>query len=524
MRSLFRFCKYSKRRLGRPGAVALTLVTSLTGWWPGVVLGQWSDVKPAQAQSTAFCQLLAGATGQKESLRQAALKGDQTAESRYQELVDQDGERLRQCRSRTWPQTQAIWLRLYPCDLQPGVLERIMDRIVNQGYNRVYVEVFYDGQVLLPATDNSTAWPSVVRNSEAAKADLFAEAIEKGHERGLKVYAWMFTMNFGYSYGQRPDRQQTLARNGPGQTSLYIASSGGEIDLSTGEVDKIFIDPYNLQAKQDYNRLLQAVLKRKPDGVLFDYIRYPRQSGAGSVASKVKDLWIHSSASQQALLQRSLNYKGLNLIQRFVNQGYITANDVASQDRLYPNEGEPLWQGRNSPAPLPTDLPPLPAVARQPQLQQELWLLSAAHAYQGVLDFLTAATAPTQRQGIAAGAVFFPDGNRRIGNGFDSRMQPWNRFSSSLEWHPMAYGLCGNTSCIVDQVQTVVRAAPPGTQVSPVIAGVWGRTLNGQRPSLEAQMSAIRQAAPQIKSVSHFAYSWQEDAESSRDRRACSRR
>lgn len=520
MRSPFRFKSFNQR-LGRPGVVALTLASSLIAQ-PGIGLSQWLE-SPARAQTTAFCQSAAGTIAEKESLRQAA-KGDPTAESRYQKLVEADAERLRRCRNQTWPQTQAIWLRLYPCDLQPGVLEGVMDRIVNRGYNRVYVEVFYDGQVLLPPADNPTAWPSAIRSPEAAQGDLLAQAIAKGHKRGLKVYAWMFTMNFGYSYGQRPDRQQTLARNGPGQTSFYVASNGGEIDLpnGNGEVDKIFIDPYNLQAKQDYNRLVQAILQRKPDGVLFDYIRYPRQAGAGSVATKVQDLWIHATAAQQALVRRSLNYKGFNLIQRFLNQGYITTNDIASLDRMYPNETEPLWQGRNPPLLPGQPLPP--AATRQPQLQYELWLLSVAHAFQGVLDFLTAATLPVQRQGIPAGAVFFPDGNRRIGRGFDSRMQPWDRFSNSLEWHPMAYGVCGNTSCIVDQVQTVLRVAPPGTQISPVIAGDWGRSIDGKRPSLEAQMAAIRQAAPQIQSVSHFAYSWQEDSQSRRERQSCSLR
>jgi hypothetical protein len=126
-----------------------------------------------------------------------------------------------------------------------------------------------------------------------------------------------------------------------------------------------------------------------------------------------------------------------------------------------------------------------------------------------------------QRQGIPAGAVFFPDANQTIGQGYDSRLQPWDRFSSSLEWHPMSYGVCGgnNTTCITSLVQRVVSQAPPGTRISPVIAGTWGQAMSN-RPSLEAQMQAIRQVAPQINSISHFAYSWQEP-QSDRDRKFC---
>ena len=503
----------------RSWLITATFVTSVLSQFvslPDIEL----DPQVAQAQVAGFCWSSSQAIAQKEALLKTAVRGDQTAKNRYQELIAQDAQRLRQCRAQSWPQIQAIWLRLYPCDFKPGVLDSLMDRIANRGYNRIYLEVFYNGQVLLPAANNPTTWPTVVRNSEYAQSDLLAQAIQKGHERGLGVYAWMFSLNYGYIYGQRPDRQQVLARNGQGQTSLTIVDTRSfDVDLSNGDVDKVFIDPYNFQARQDYNQLLRAVLQRRPDGVLFDYIRYPRQSGAASIASKVKDLWIYSDASQQALVSRALNNKGQVLIQRYLRQGYISANDLATVDKLYPTEREPLWQGRNPPSsPLNKPLPPI--AWRLPLLQQDLWLLSAAHAYQGVVDFLAAAALPVQQQNIAAGAVFFPDGNRRIGQGFDSRMQAWDRFPSSIEWHPMSYGSCGGTSCVVDQVRRVVDQAPPGTRVSPVIAGAWGQA-HGIHLPLEAQMYAIRQAAPQINSISHFDYSWQ-DPQFANARRACS--
>lgn len=477
-------------------------------------------VQPAQAEASlnGFCQVSEQAAAQKEALLKAAVEGKTKAQSQYRQKLAEDAAQLRQCRQQTWPQTQAIWLRLYPCDLKPGVLESLMDRIINKGYNQVFVEVFYDGRVLLPPGENPTVWPTVVQNSEA---DLLAQAIQKGRDRGLQVYAWMYSMNFGYSYGQRADRQQTLARNGSGQTSLTVANSDNAgLDLViSSESDKAFVDPYNAQARQDYARLLQEVLKRKPDGVLFDYIRYPKQSGAASIINKTKDLWIYSSAALQALYDRAANNKGRELIQRFARQGYITTNDVAAVDRLYPQEREPLWQGRVPPT-YPSNKPLPSAATRQPRLQQELWLLAASHTYQGVVDFLTTAAYPVLRQGIPAGAVFFPEANRRIGEGFDSRLQPWDQFPGVLQWHPMAYGVCGNTSCIVDQVQTVLREAPQGTRVSPVLAGTWGRAINN-RPALEAQMGAIRRAAPQVNSVSHFDFNWI-DPQFSSARRSCS--
>lgn len=470
------------------------------------LLPTYCEIQPARAQLTEYCQVSPVEVQEKENLRLLAIKGNSQAQSSYQQMLQQQAKALQECRTRNWPQVQSIWLRLYPCDVQPGAVDQIMDRIVNKGYNEVYLETFYDGQVLLPAAANPTVWPSVVRSHGAENTDLLTIAIQKGRERGLKVYAWMFTANFGYTYAQRADREGAIARNGKGQTSLYVVDNGSQV----------FIDPYNLQAKRDHYLMVQEMLRRRPDGLLLDYVRYPRQAGSESIASKVTDLWLYSEATQQALFKRALNSKGLDLIRRFLSKGYITAGDIAEADKLYPQEGEPLWQGRTLPVGQKSILP---VTERQPTLQFELWQLAVAHAMQGILDFVNLAVYPAQQLSIPAGVVFFPDGNQMVGRGFDSRLQPWDRFSSSLEWHPMAYANCGNTSCIVAQVQRVVNQAKPGTQIIPALAGQWGQSMDG-RPTLEAQMQALRQLAPQLKGVSHFAYSWQ-DPEHDNNRKFC---
>lgn len=453
---------------------------------------------PVIAQTTAYCQESEAVRQEKESLLQKALQGDTEAQNRYKQLINQQAQQLAECRDRTPPQHQAIWLRLYPCDTQPGVLDKIMDRIVSRGYNYVYIETFADGQVLLPASANPTAWPAMVRTPRTENTDLLAEAIQKAHERGLKVYAWMFMMNFGYSYGQRSDRQSVLARNFKGDTSLNVVDNASQV----------FIDPYNVQAKRDFYQLVQQVVRRRPDGVLFDYVRYPRGLGGASVVSKVQDLWIYSEAARQALEQRALNKKGRELIKRYVAKGALSASDVDEVDKLYPDEGEPLWQGRTLPTQEEKKVLPS-AAARRPLLQLELWRLSVAHALQGILDFVALAASPVQQQGIQTGLVFFPDGNQVVGEGYDSRLQPWDRFPTSAEWHPMSYAACGNADCIAALVQRVFKYAPPEAKVIPAIAGTWGQSISN-RPSLEAQMSAIERAAPQVKGISHFAFSWQE--------------
>ena len=107
--------------------------------------------QPLKAQTGAYCELTPEEIARKAKLRQAAINGDNDDWKRYEEIVEKHGKQLQQCRSRTWPREQAIWVRLYPCDSKPGMLDVVMDRVVNRGYNQVNVEVFYDGRVLLPA-------------------------------------------------------------------------------------------------------------------------------------------------------------------------------------------------------------------------------------------------------------------------------------------------------------------------------------------------------------------------------------
>lgn len=485
------------------------LVRSAVGW-AVVIASQGVIALPAEAAVNRFCHLSQADVDRKSALREAGLiQGDAAAERQYRALSRQQAAEVKNCRRTQWPENQAVWLRLYPDDLQPGRLDEIMDRVVDLGYNQVYIEAFSNGQVLLPKNDNPTVWPSLVQAEQYANRDLLAEAIEAARAREVKAYAWMFTLNFGYSYGQRSDRRQVLARNGAGADTLDFADQG-----NSGTSEDAFVDPYNRTAQADYLQMVRAVISRNPDGALYDYVRYPRLTGAASVVSNVRDLWIYGPAASQALVQRGNNNKGKELIRRFLQRGYLTEGDVSQTDSLYPNEGEPLWQSRNPPAVDPKDLPP--ASDRRPGLQSELWRLSVAHAIQGVVDFLQVGATPARQTGIPVGSVFFPYGNRAVGSGYDARLQHWNRFPSWLDSHPMAYAVCGNTSCIVEQVQRVLSVRNAAT-VKPAIAGVWGLNQTN-RPSLEAQMDALQRAAPQLRTVSHWAFSWQ-DPEFDRERK-----
>jgi Glycosyl hydrolase-like 10 len=463
-------------------------------------------IQPVRAEVLNYCRFTTEAIATKENLRLESLQGNLDAEKLYLTLLKEHAEFLNRCRNQNWPSTQAIWLRLYPCDVRLGSIDAVLDRIVNLGYNQIYLEVFFDGQVLLPPADNPTPWLSVVRSRGDEKVDLLAQTIQKGRERGLKVYAWMFTLNFGYAYAQRPDRQEVLARNGKRENSISFVE----------DQSQAFIDPYNRQAQTDYYQLLQAVLQRRPDGVLFDYVRYPRGSGSKSAIASVKDLWIYGDASLKALYQRAENPKARALIERYVNQGHITLADIVAVDKLYPQDKIPRWEGRK----IVAEEVKATAQSRYQIWRSQLWYLSIAHAIQGILDFLNFVSLPVQSQNIPTGAVFFPYGNQISANGgLDSRLQPWDKFPPTMEWHPMSYAICNGANCIVEEVKRVIGAAGANTKIVPALAGVWGNVYK-DHPPLEVQMQAIRKSLPRINALSHFAYSWQEP-ELDRERRFC---
>lgn len=452
-----------------------------------------------------YCQIPAAEASAKNTLRLAAQNGDRNSQAKYNEIVQKHVNYVAQCRQKSWLKNQAIWVRLYPCDTRPGALEEIFDRMVNRGYNQVYVATFY-GKALLPRATNRTAWNSVLTSRGTDKTDLLADAIQKGRERGLKVYAWMYSLNFGPEYAVTPEGQSALALNGRGETTLFAGEEGFQRAQDGSNNSVLFVDPYSNRAKTDYEQLVKEVIARRPDGILFDYIRFPRGQGAQSISGQVRDLWIYGDDSRQTLMALAKNNKGTYLIDRYLTNGTITVNDLKEADKLHPFEVEPMWQGRT---PLENEAS-MSYEDKFPWIEWDLWQLTLAHASQGVVNFLQRAATPVEQQRIKAGSVFFPEANQPVGRrGYDSRLQAWDRFTATSEWHPMAYATCNRSDCITNQVRRVLSFAPATTNVIPALAGNWGKSTEG-RPSLEEQMDGIHRSLPQINSISHFAFSWQE--------------
>lgn len=350
----------------------------------------------------------------KHELRKSALvksPRDQKAQDQYQAIIQKHKSELQACRDRNTPQTQSTWLRLYPNDVKAGVLEDVFDKMANRGYNQVFVEVFYDGRVLLPVADNPTPWRSVMEESVKAGEvpadyDLWKQAIEIGRARGIKVYGWSFTMNFGYGYSEIKGRSGALALNGRGENSIAntnfdrsLVSNGRAFYEDAYEADHLFVDPYNAIAKADLTSVVKALMKRNPDGMVFDYVRYPTNS-TGELIDNVKQLWIHGKASRTALLNSIDNRTVRELMDIYLQNGDLTADDVVQTEKKLTDNIK--VRSTNIKNPRETA-----AIA-----EGLLWNIATNHAYKGVVNFVNTITAPLQQNSIPIGTVFFPNGNR----------------------------------------------------------------------------------------------------------------
>lgn len=432
--------------------------------------------------------------------------------SEYQAYIAKHKAQLEVCRSQDPIKTQALWLRLDP-RVKPEALNDVLDRSVNQGYNAVFVQVFYDGRILLPVADNPTPWRSLTE--EAVKAgevsasyDLWAEVIRKGRERGLKVYGASSAMDFGYSYSQVPNRTSALAINGAGETSITKSQLDPKSDSKPSvvngqssnltEADYLLIDPFNLQARSDFSGAIAALVKRQPDGILFDYLRYPSQQG---LVSNVKALWIYGEAARKSLLDSMPNSGTNQLMSMYLDVGKVTPEAITRLQEINNQENKlAATQARSKDPVLAAKL-----------VEQMLWKLAVNHAYQGVLSFLDVAISAVNppdpnsinKSNIPIGVTFFPNGNLQKSGTYDGRMQPWERFPVSLERHPMTYTTCEDGKCVANEVMRVVKASAPQVKICPVLVGTWGQSWRGHA-SFETQIQAIRAVAPQISCVSHF--------------------
>lgn len=156
-----------------------------------------------------------------------------------------------------WPKTKA--------DTPNGIrrqkeeLERILDRLVGDGYNTVFFQARLSGSVNYFSKEPFNR----VFTSDGTRPayDPLTFAVEACHRRGLAIHAWLVTYPLASSKGQL----HPIARQNPSWAIVHQGSR--HLDPGLPEV-RSYIAGLSADIARRYN----------VDGVHFDYFRYPEEA------------------------------------------------------------------------------------------------------------------------------------------------------------------------------------------------------------------------------------------------------
>jgi uncharacterized lipoprotein YddW (UPF0748 family) len=197
---------------------------------------------------------------------------------------------------------KGLWIRPYRGDLTGLHVLEVLDNAQSLGITEIYVEAFQAGTLhykspsgLFPlATPGSAA-----TNGKAATPDVELLKIysREARRRGMKVYAWLHTLNFGQAYGEAHPEQ--LVRDGFGRTSGASEKQSWRVSPSHPEVRRRL----NLMA-------WELASSGMVDGIQLDYIRYPVRLKEGDIdpSADPRNFWGYSAAQMQGFFAENPPY------------------------------------------------------------------------------------------------------------------------------------------------------------------------------------------------------------------------
>ena len=151
-------------------------------------------------------------------------------------------------------------------EVQKRELSAILDNLQKHNFNTVLFQVRARGEMFYDSKIEPMA--SIVISGEYGKPkfDPLAFAIEECHKRGMELHAWMVTYPLGLDKHVRSLGARSITKKNPSITKKY-----------KGEW---FLDPGNPKT-DDYllSIVKEIVTKYDVDGIHFDYIRYPDNTG-----------------------------------------------------------------------------------------------------------------------------------------------------------------------------------------------------------------------------------------------------
>lgn len=143
---------------------------------------------------------------------------------------------------------------------QKEELERILDRLVSDGYNTVFFQARLSGNTAYHST--SEPFSRVFTTAgERPEYDPLEFAIEACHRRRMKIHAWLVT----YPLTSTRQRPHPIVQKNPAWAILH---EGGR-----------HLDPGNPEVRAYIAELSADIARRyKVDGLHYDYFRYPENA------------------------------------------------------------------------------------------------------------------------------------------------------------------------------------------------------------------------------------------------------
>lgn len=142
----------------------------------------------------------------------------------------------------------------------------ILDRLKAARFNTVLLQTRLRGDLIYPSSIETFAESLTGYTGRNPGYDPLAFAIEECHKRGMELHAWIVTIPAGNT------RQvKLLGRNSVVQKNRKICK------LYKGNW---YLDPGHPETEEYLSRIVKEITSRYDvDGIHFDYIRYPEQSG-----------------------------------------------------------------------------------------------------------------------------------------------------------------------------------------------------------------------------------------------------
>ncbi|MBI6545767.1 MAG: hypothetical protein HY692_03175 [Cyanobacteria bacterium NC_groundwater_1444_Ag_S-0.65um_54_12] len=147
---------------------------------------------------------------------------------------------------------KGIWIRPYRRDATALELLEVLDNAQSLGITDIFVETFWGGRLIYPG---NPAFPA--RYPE----NLLSLYVQEGRRRGMKVHAWLHTLDFGSDWAKR--HPNALVQDGFGRPSTVI------------ERGSYMVSPALAEVREELSRILTEVASHAADGVILDYLRYP---------------------------------------------------------------------------------------------------------------------------------------------------------------------------------------------------------------------------------------------------------